>query len=301
MNADPTARAGFWFALSAYLLWGLMPLFWKLLKDIDAIEVLAHRAVWALPVAALAVWWVGRVNQILPTFKSPKRIATLVLCSALISVNWGVFIWAIAVERVLDTALAYYINPLVTVAMGFLFLGDRFDGLQMLSLILTAAAVLLLTIVGGSFPWLSIFLALTFATYGYLRKTVDVGPNQGFLIETIAMFLPALAYLFWLGFGNKIEFGGSIGISVLLMLAGPATAVPLILFANGAKRLRLTTIGMMQYLAPTIMFLQAVFLFNEPLDLVKLSAFALIWTALAIYTFSTLRPAKKKPPSSERR
>ncbi len=292
MSAEQTARAGFWYALCAYTLWGLMPFFWKLLGHVDPVEVLAHRAVWSVPVAALAVWWIGRTNQIISTIKSPKRVGTLVLCSVLISVNWGVFIWAIAVERVLETALAYYINPLVTVALGFLFLGDRFDRLQLAAIALAAIAVLMLTIVGGAFPWLALLLAFTFGIYGYLRKTVDVGPNQGFLIETLAMFPPALIYLVWLSASQEMEFGSSMNGSVLLMLAGPATAVPLILYANGAKRLRLATIGLMQYMVPTMFFLQAVLIFGEPLKLVNLVAFGLIWLALALYTYSLLRREK---------
>ncbi|MEM7215854.1 MAG: EamA family transporter RarD [Pseudomonadota bacterium] len=284
-----TSRSGFLFALSAFLIWGFMPLFWKLTDHIDPVEVTAHRALWSLPVAGIVLWSIGRTGDILPTLKSFRKLGILFVCSCLISANWGVFIWAVAVERTLETALAYYINPLLTILLGFIFLGDRFSRLQLLAILIAATAVLMLTIVGGEFPFLSIFLAATFGIYGLLRKTVDVGPTQGFLIEILLIFPFVLVYVFWLeSSGTGLFFSGGMNW-LLLALAGPATATPLILYAFGAKRLRLSTIGLMQFIVPTMLFLISIFVFGEPLQETQLYAFIMIWIALMLYAWSILR------------
>jgi len=280
------SRAGFFFALSAFIIWGFLALFWKATSHISPIEVTAHRALWSLPTAGLILWVMGRTGDILPTLKSPKRILTLLVCTVLISVNWGVFIWAISVDRTIETALAYYINPLLTVALGAAFLSERLNSLQKTAVSIAFLAVCMLTILGGTFPWISILLAATFAVYGLLRKTVDVGPAQGFFIEILLLFPFAAAYLIWL-WGNEQHMfltGNSID-NVLLILAGPATSIPLILYANGAKRLRLATIGMMQYIAPTMIFLIGLFVFKETITGWQWVAFVMIWSALAIYSW----------------
>jgi len=281
-------RSGFLFAFSAYLTWGFLPLFWKLTEKLDPIEVTAHRALWALPFAVLVCIAIGRTADILPTLRSPRKVAILLVCSCLISFNWGFFIWAITVERVLETALAYYINPLLTVFLGFAFLGDRFNRLQLAAITLAALAVLMLTVVGGQFPWVSALLAITFAIYALLRKTVDVGPTQGFLVEVLLIFPLVAAFVGW-----KLMNGTSVMTSsgynaMLMVLAGPATAVPLILFALGAKRLRLSTIGLMQFMVPTMIFLIGIFVFKEPLREVQLYAFVMIWIALLFYAWSVI-------------
>ena len=296
-QADSTqaarSRAGFFFAFSAYFSWGLMVLFWKLTGELDPIEVTAHRALWSLPVAGVVLWAIGRTSDIVPALKSPRKLGILFICSILITLNWGVFIWAVAVGRTLETALAYYFNPLITVMMGFVFLGDRFNRPQMLAILIAVCAVVYLTVIGGAFPWLSLFLACTFALYGLLRKTVEVGPTQGFLIEILLIFPFALAYTIWLeGTGQGDFFNGNLNW-LLLILAGPATAMPLILYANGAKRLRLSTLGMMQYIAPSIIFLISLFIFGEELKPAQLTAFIMIWTALALYSWSLFNDDKK--------
>ena len=287
--AERAARSGFLAAFSAYFIWGVMPFYWKLLDHVSPVETLAHRALWAVPFAAVVLVFMGRTGDILPTLKSPRKVMVLLLCSLLVSANWGVFIWAVTVDRILETALAYYINPLISVFLGFVFLGDRFNRLQMVAIIIAALAVLLLTVLSGSFPWLSVFLALTFAFYGLLRKTVDVGPAQGFLIETLLVSFIALVYVVWPATSGKGNFLGTIPDTILLLLAGPATAIPLILFATGAKRLRLSTIGLMQFMVPTMLFLSSIFVFGEPLKQSLLIAFVMIWVALALYAWSLLR------------
>ncbi|MBO6815114.1 MAG: EamA family transporter RarD [Rhizobiaceae bacterium] len=281
------SRAGFFFALSAFLIWGVLALFWKATSHIDAVEVTAHRVVWSLPVAVAILWAMGRTGDVLPAMRSPRKLGILFICATIISLNWGVFIWAISVDRTIDTALAYYINPLVSVAMGAIFLGERFNRLQLIAIAIAFCAVLLLSVLSGEVPWISLWLAGTFALYGLLRKTVDVGPAQGFLVEVILMFpFGAIYVLVLLADGASSFLAGSGTDNLLLILAGPATSIPLILYASGAKRLRLATIGMMQYIAPTMIFLIGLFIFKEPISQWQWLAFAMIWIALAFYSWS---------------
>lgn len=286
MSEQSNSRSGFFYAFSAYFIWGMLPLFWKLTEHLPAAEVTAHRALWSLPFAAAVCWVIGRTSDILPTLKSPKKLGILFICSCLISFNWGVFIWAISVERTLEAALAYYINPLLTVFLGYAFLGDRFNRLQLVAIIIAAAAVLMLTVVGGEFPLISILLAMSFGLYGLLRKTVDVGPTQGFLVEVLLIFPIVAGYIGWLLMSGISVLQGSAYDVWLMLLAGPATATPLILFAFGAKKLKLSTIGLMQFMVPTMIFLIGVFVFGEKLDEVRFYAFCMIWIALGIYAWS---------------
>ncbi len=292
---EKSSRAGFFYALTAFLLWGCLALYWKATSHIDAVEVTAHRVLWSLPVAGVILWFMGRTNDIMPTLKSPRKLGILFFTSLLISFNWGIFIWAISVDRTLEAAMAYYINPLVSVAMGVVVLRERFNRLQLVAILLAFLAVVILTIMQGVLPWISISLAFTFALYGLIRKTVDVGPTQGFLVEVILIFPIALIYIFWLFANGQLAFGSTGNLDVFLMMcAGPATAVPLILYANGAKRLRLSTIGMMQYIAPSIIFFIGLFVFGEELKRPLLIAFILIWSALVIYSWSMFSNSAKQ-------
>lgn len=282
-------RAGFFYALSAYSLWGFLPLYMKLLETVPAIEVMAHRAFWSLPVAGMILWWIGRTGDVLPTLRDPKKLGILFITAFVISLNWGIYVWAISVERTLETAMGYYINPLITVAMGAAFLGERFKPAQMVALGIATLAVILLTVQGGIFPWISLVLAFSFALYGFLRKTVDVGPTQGFLVEVILLAPFALGYIIWLqstGQGVLLE---SPYWFWMMLGCGPVTAIPLILYAFGAKGLRLSTIGLMQYIAPTLIFLIGLFVFNEPFGFWLGVAFIMIWIALAVYSWSAFR------------
>jgi chloramphenicol-sensitive protein RarD len=214
-------------------------------------------------------------------------IAMATLTAVLITVNWSVYVWAIAVDRTVETALGYYINPLVSVMAGALLLGERLSRLQIVAVALAALAVLVLTVEGGKLPWVSLALAFSFAAYGFFRKTLPIGPSQGFLLEVILLAVPCLIYVGWLAATGQSHLGTSGWRDTALLLGcGPITAVPLLLFAFGAKLLRLSTIGIMQYIAPTIVFLIAVFVFHEPFGPVDAVAFGLIWTALALYSWS---------------
>ncbi|RUM96411.1 EamA family transporter RarD [Pseudaminobacter arsenicus] len=294
-SSDPASR-GFFYALSAYSLWGFLPLFLKAVAHIPATEVVAHRILWSVPVAGVVLLVLGRTKDVMAALRSPRTMVMAAVTAAIIALNWGIYVWAIAVERTVESALGYYINPLVSVAMGAVLLGERMNRMQMAAIGLATVAVCFLAVDAGGVPWVSLSLAFTFATYGYLRKTLPIGPSQGFFLEVLILCLPALAYVVWLQMRGESHLLPSQPYDFALLLAcGPITAVPLLLYAFGAKLLRLSTLGLMQYIAPTMIFLIAIFVFNEPFDGVRVVAFALIWSALAIYTWSTFfvheRPA----------
>ncbi len=290
---DRTAFRGFAFALSAYTLWGLTPIYMRAMAHIPAVEIVAFRGLFSVPIAGCILLWLGRTGDLKSAFRQPGTLLILAVTATLISINWGVYTWAVAVGRTVETALGYYINPLVNIVLGALFLGERFNRSQLVAIALAVAAVLLLTVHAGGLPWVSLCLAFSFGMYGYLRKIVPVGPSQGFFIEVVLLSAPCLAVLtIWFPTGENHFMAGNLSDTLLLLAAGPATAIPLILFATGARLLRYSTLGLMQYLAPTIMFVIAVFIFREPFSLVQLAAFCLIWTALAIYSWSTLHEAR---------
>ncbi len=284
----PAVR-GFWFALWAYLLWGVLPLFLKLVDHISAFEVVAHRILWSVPVAGAVLVALGRTADVKNALASPRTLAMAALTAGLVTVNWSIYVWAIAVDRAVETALGYYVNPLVSVVMGAVLLGERLSRAQMAAIAIAAAAVVILTVEMGGLPWISLTLAGSFALYGFFRKTLPIGPSQGFFLEVLILAIPALGYVLWLGAAGAGHFSMSEPGDVLLLLGcGPVTAVPLLLYGFGARLLRLSTIGLMQYIAPTMIFLIAVFVFDEPFSSVKAVAFVLIWTALAIYSWSML-------------
>jgi len=297
--SDAAAHRGFLFALSAYLLWGALPLFMKLVAHIPATEVVAHRIVWSLPIAGITLLALGRTADLRVALRSPRTILMAGVTAAFITCNWSIYVWAIAVDRTVEAALGYYINPLMSVAMGAMLLGERLNRFQLVAIALAALAVLILAVYAGGVPWVSLALAGTFAVYGFLRKTLPIGPSQGFFLEVLILSLPALGYIIWLQARGEGHFllsePGDIG---LLLACGPVTAVPLLLYAFGAKLLRLSTIGLMQYMAPTIIFLLAVFVFDEPFDGVRVLAFALIWLALAIYTWSVFFRRSETQPKA---
>lgn len=294
MEADASARRGFVLALGAYFLWGLLPFYMKAVAHLPLAEVIAHRIIWSVPIAAVVLVWLGRTADFRAALRSPRMLAMAALTATLITVNWSIYVWAIAVDRTVETALGYYINPLVNVLVGALLLGERLTRLQIVAVALAAIAVVVLTVESGTLPWVSLALAFSFAAYGFFRKTLPVGPSQGFLLEVLLLSIPSLAYVIWLALTGEGHFAaGNATDTLLFMGSGIVTAVPLLLFAFGAKLLRLSTIGIMQYIAPTIVFLIAVFIFGEPFDMTKAVAFGLIWAALAIYTWSMLTASRR--------
>jgi chloramphenicol-sensitive protein RarD len=287
-NQDSLGGLGF--ALGAYLLWGFLPLYMRALAHVPPVEIIAHRAIWSLPVAALVLIVSRRTAELKRALRTPRMEAMAALTAALISVNWGIYIWAIVSGHALDAALGYYMNPLFSVFLGALVLRERTSGAQKAAIALAALAVVVLTVQLGRLPVVAFSLTLTWGAYAFLKKQLPIGPNQGFFLEVLILTPPALVWLAWLGWSGQGHFAtGNLRDTALLLGAGPVTAVPLILYANGAKRLRLSTIGIMQYLTPTMIFLTAVFLFGEPFGLVQAIGFAMIWAALALYSVSMFR------------
>jgi len=289
-NSGDTA-AGFGFAISAYLLWGFLPLYMKLVDHIPAVEVIAHRVLWSLPIAGLVLIVLRRTRDLRIALRTPRMVAMAALTAALISVNWGTYVWSIANDHALDAALGYYVNPLFSVALGAIVLRERLSPLQWLAVALASVAVGILTWWNGTLPWVALVLMLTFGIYAFLRKTLPIGPNQGFTLEVLLITPFALGYMIWLGPDGHFLTTGWTDV-VLLMGCGAVTAIPLILYANGAKRLKLSTIGILQYIAPTMIFLIAVFVFDEPFGPARSMAFPLIWLALILYTASMIRQAR---------
>lgn len=277
--------SGFLFALAAYLLWGFLPLYMKALAHIPPVEVIAHRVVWSVPVALAVLVWLGRTQDLKTALKSPRMLGMGVLTAALISVNWGIYVWAIGTGHALDAALGYYINPLFSIFLGAMLLRERIGRWQGAAIALAAVAVAILTWEAGRLPLVALGLTVTWGFYAFLKKWLPIGPNQGFALEVLILLPLALGYMAWLwGAGGGHFLQGVAWDDALLLGCGIVTAGPLMIYANGAKRLRLSTIAIMQYIAPTLIFLTAVFIFDEPFSSVKLLAFALIWAALVLYS-----------------
>jgi chloramphenicol-sensitive protein RarD len=284
---------GFGFALAAYLMWGFLPLYMKAMAHISTVEVLAHRVIWSVPVAIAILVWLGRTADLKAALASPRMLGMAAMTAALISVNWGIYVWAIQTGHALDAALGYYINPLFSVFLGAVLLGERLSGAQKAAIGLAAVAVGVLTWEAGRLPVVALSLTLTWGIYAYLKKSLPIGPNQGFTLEVILLLPLALGYAHWQGTQDQAAFlQGGWRDTLLLAGCGLVTAIPLMVYANGAKLLRLSTIGIMQYIAPTMIFLTAVFLFGEPFGRARAIAFPMIWAALVIYTWSMVRQAR---------
>jgi chloramphenicol-sensitive protein RarD len=283
-------RNGFLFAGGAYLIWGFLPLYMKLMSHIPALEILVHRVWWAMPVAAVILWWQGALGKVGQAIKTPRMLAMAALLAVIISINWGTYVWAVTSGRALETALGYYINPLFSVFLAAVLIGEKLKPVQWCAIGLAAVAVGVLTVDAGGLPWVSLVLTISWGIYAYFKRTLPIGASEGFFLEVLVLALPCLGYWIWLQSTGQSHFGGvNIMDTLLLLCAGFVTAIPLMLYAHGAKGLRLTTIALMQYSAPTMIFLIAVFVFKEPFSTMKLIAFLLIWTALAIYTWSLVK------------
>jgi len=292
LKSEDTLR-GFGFAMGAYLFWGFLPLYMKMVAHIPAPEVVAHRVLWSLPIAGLVLFLLGRTGDIGRVLRDPKALAMGCVTAALISVNWGVYVWAISVDRALDAALGYYINPLFSVFLGSMLLGERLSKLQWAAVGLATTAVVVLAAALGSLPWPALALTTTWGFYAYFKRSLPIGPNQGFLLEVMILTPFAMAYLIWLWLSGASHFVPLTFDMWLLMGCGIVTAVPLLLYANGAKGLRLTTIGIMQYIAPTMIMLVAVLVFKEPFGAARAIAFPMIWAALGLYTYAMFRGRQK--------
>ncbi|MBY3276256.1 EamA family transporter RarD [Rhizobium laguerreae] len=284
---------GFAFALTAYLLWGFLPIYMKAVAHISPAEVIAHRIVWSLPLAGIVLIVLGRTQDIRAALRSPRMLAMAALTASLITVNWGTYVWAIGAGHSLDAALGYFINPLFSIFLGAVFLKEKLQPLQIAAIALAALAVAILALDSGGIPWVALTLAVSWGFYALLRKTLPLGPNQGFFLEVLILSGPALLYILYLEFGGHGHlYRTGLADTTLLLGCGVITAVPLMIYANGAKLLKLSTIGIMQYIAPTMIFLIAVFVFHEPFGTARMIAFPLIWAGLFLYSWSMLKGSR---------
>ena len=276
---------GFPCALSAYLIWGLTPIYFKTLASVPAFEILMHRIFWSflflLPLAVV----LKRGRALVAALTAGRTLLILTASTLLVAFNWFLFIWAINSNHILQTSLGYYINPLVNVSLGVVFLRERLRPLQKIAILMAAAAVLQLTVFYGEFPWVALCLAFSFGFYGLIRKVAPVGALEGLTVETFLLSMPAGAYLVYLdSLGQGTIFRLSPRLDHLLIGTALVTAVPLLLFTLGARRLHLSTIGFLQYIAPSCTFLLAVLVYGEPFSLPQMITFGVIWLALAVFS-----------------
>ena len=286
-------RVGVLYGLAAYGSWGLVPVYFKAVSSVPAMEVLAHRVVWSCLLLTLLVFMSNRRADLFAVFRTKKTLGILLVSSFLIALNWLVFIRAVSDNKVMEASLGYFINPLVNILLGFLFLKERMRPVQVAGLILAIIGVTVQTALVGHLPVISLILAFSFGLYGLLRKVVHVEGAVGLTVETMILLPFALCFIFWPESNGNAVFGhGSLSINVLLLMSGIITAAPLIWFANAARRVRLTTMGFMQYLAPTGHFLLAVLAYGEELNTGRLAGFIIIWTAILLYTLDAVRSAR---------
>lgn len=287
-TADHTARDGVIAALVAYVTWGFLPAYFLLMAAVPAAEMLSHRIVWSVPVGALIIGARGQWPEVYRALTTPKTFVWLVVSSAFIAVNWLLYIYAVQIAQIFQASLGYYINPLLYVLVGVVFLGERLGALQVAAVALATAGVLVLTVSGGEFPWIAIVLAVSFTIYGVVRKQVVVGGMPGLFIETLLLVPIAVAWMGYAGWrGDAAWLTADTGLWVLLFLAGPLTVIPLLCFALAARRLRLSTIGFLQFIGPTLQFGVGV-ASGETLSTPRLVCFALIWTAVLLFCAESL-------------
>ena len=295
-DASAEVRSGVIAGLVAYTLWGVFPVYFKLVGSVSPVEVLAHRIVWAVFFGGLIILLRRQWKEVWRALTHRQMLQWLALAAVLITANWLTYIWAIQNDRIFETSLGYYINPLMYVVVGVMFFGDRLRRPQLLAVILAAVGVIVLTFSGDTVPYVALMLGASFTAYGVIRKKVIIGAMPGLFIETILLFPFALLWLLWLINSDTSVFAaGGMRISALLMLAGPVTVIPLLCFAIAARRLTLTTVGFMQFLAPTLQFLTGLY-YGEVLTTAHLVCFGCIWLAVLLFSADAVRASRKKPP-----
>ncbi|WP_042144022.1 EamA family transporter RarD [Paucisalibacillus sp. EB02] len=299
-----TDRLGIVFAVGAYVLWGFLPIYWKFIDYVPAGEILAHRIIWSFVFMVVIVLmvrkWPGFIRECKLILKDKKKFISITMASIVISINWLTYIWAVNSDHVLQASLGYYINPLVSIILAIIVLKEKLTKSQTVSVALAGMGVLYLTFSYGVFPWVSLLLAVTFALYGLFKKVVDIPAMYGLTIETMIITPIAFIYLFFLP-ENTFSFQTiNTSENAILMGAGIVTAIPLLLFASGAKRIPLAMVGFLQYIAPTLMLIIGVFIYHETFSLEHLISFGLIWLALLIYLGSVYRFPIRKMKNVER-
>ena len=285
-------KTGLLFAVSAYVLWGTFPLYWPLLKPASALEIVSHRAVWTLVFCIIILAITKALKNTFATMRSPKIAAKLLLTSILISINWLVFIWATNNGHVVETSLGYYINPLAMIAFGVIVLKERIRKLQWVAISIAIVGVLVLTIDYGRLPWIALLIALSWGGYGIMKKLLGLGALEGLAIETFISGFFYLGYLIYIGNQGTGQFGRTTGLTLLLISAGAVTAIPLLLFNGATTRLPLTTIGLLQYITPTLTFCIGVWVRHEDMSPARWAGFVIIWVALSVLALDLLKSSR---------
>jgi len=288
---ETDSRAGLISGLAAYFMWGLFPFYFVATKGVPAPELLAHRILWSLPFGLLILIFRKQIGATLAAIRKPRTLALLALASVSLAANWGVYIYAIQIEQIFQGSLGYYINPLIYVLVAVFFFGERLSKLQGLAILLACLGVLTLTIYGGQFPVISLFLACSFTIYGVLRKLIDVGAMPGLFIEVLVLILPAALYIAWLAQSGDLVFGMDTTLNWLMVAAGPITVLPLLAFAFAARRIRLSTLGILQFVGPTMQFLCGIY-FGEAFTTAHAVCFALIWIGVAVFAYDGWRTSR---------
>ncbi len=277
------------FAVSAYLIWGFVPVYFKLLDHVPPVEIVAQRILWSIPLLLVIMYFRTQLGEYVAIFRHKAHLRNLLASSALIAINWLIYIWAVSTDHILAASLGYYLNPLVNVLLGRMFLGERLRPMQLAAVAVAALGVAIL--IGDALDtlWVSVSLACSFGLYGLIRKITPVGSVPGLAVETTLLAPLSLAAVFWFASNGTGGFGDDFETSGLLILAGVVTAIPLLLFATAARRMSYASLGFVQYLAPSIAFLLGVFVYGEPLSTTKLACFILIWVSIAIFCVDAVR------------
>lgn len=297
---SPDAARGVAYGLGAYLIWGCFPLFFSLFEGIPAWEVLIHRVIWSCLFLVGLISVLGRWAPVREALAQPRRLGRVLACAVLIGANWGIFIYAVETRQVFQASLGYFLTPLVNVALGMAVLHERMAPLQRWAVVLAGVAIVIQFVLLGALPWITLSLALTFGTYGLLRKQISLDGVSGLFVETLLLFPFGLAAVGWLVHSGGSHFLDDRLQSTLLVASGVVTALPLLAFAGAARRLRLATLGFLMYVNPTMQFVTALLIFNEPLSTPQLATFVLIWIGLALYSWSAwrMRPRVQAPPAA---
>jgi chloramphenicol-sensitive protein RarD len=285
-------KLGLIYGVSAYLLWGLFPLYWPLLEPANSLEIVSHRAVWTMVFCLIVLYATKALKSTLATFKRPKVAAKLFVTTILISINWLVYIWATNNGHVVEASLGYYINPLIVIAFGVILLKERMRPLQWTAVSIATIGVLVLTIDYGRLPWVALGLALSWGSYGLMKKQLGLGALEGLAIETLIAFIPYCGYLVFIGAKGEGQFGHGAGLTALLISAGAITAIPLLLFNGSTTRLPFTTIGLLQYITPTIQFSIGVWIRHEEMPTARWVGFIFIWMALTTLAIDLVRSGR---------
>ena len=289
-------RAGLLYGVAAYSLWGLSPLYWHLLITVPHWEVTVHRVIWCAVAVGIVIALSGRLANIIESLRNKRLLATLMLTGILIAFNWGVMVWAVSAEQIVQAAFGYFINPLANIALGVLLLGERLSVLRWVAVMLAISAVVVQTVALGAFPFIAVALGLSFSFYGYFRKTANISGLDGVFVEAMLLLPFGLVLVFfWQASGQAAFMHENPYTDILLILCGPVTAVPLILFSTAARQVRLSTIGFLQYIGPTIGLIVAVFVFQEDFTLIHALTFGCVWCALGLLAFDRERRLKPLP------